>query len=266
MRGSIIYILVFLFICSFSNYAQNTNPLDQQNKPLASSIFGSDAKKTTASGGESERTNNSITFPMTTILHSEFGLKYERSLGSYLSFGFGLSKSFADDYMDRIFRNIQEDGDGLIENTIEESCSFYYLQNNSKFRSGYAYEFFVRVYPIKDDICYIDLSFKNKQKTYLIQKSAEFQNSDYNVSVSNFTLTYGNKWTFGNGAVKFVHELNYGLGARFFYWDNYLQNSLFDQWGNANGYYYTKDNTNTDKRPSAFMPFLVFRYSIGFGW
>lgn len=246
--------------------AQTVNPLDQQYKPLASSIFGSDAKKTTASGGESERTKNSITFPITTILHSEIGLKYERSLGSYVSLGFGMSKSFADDYMDKIFRSMQEDGDGLIENTIEESCSFYYLQKNSKFRSGYTYEFFVRLYPIKDDICYIDLSFKNKQKAYLIQNNAEFQNSDYNVSVSNVTLTYGNKWTYGNGAVKFVHELNYGLGGRFIYWDNYLQNSLFDEWGQANGYYYKKDYTNTQKRPSAFMPFLVFRYSIGFGW
>jgi hypothetical protein len=74
-----------------------------------------------------------------------------------------------------------------------------------------------------------------------------------------FSVNCGYDWTYGDGRIRFTHELSIGVGMKLYLWDRYdLINNT-----QTGSYRYDKNN---EMKMSYRCPFFALTYQMGFGW
>ncbi|MEI6347908.1 MAG: hypothetical protein WCP69_08180 [Bacteroidota bacterium] len=259
---AIFMIIFFTFTIRFG-LAQNKNPLDERYTPLKSSIFGSEkSSKKSNLNNDIFRSANMIKLSLTDFARSQVRLVYERSFSSSFSVTAGFGWSYGPDYIENLSTSGGLMTDLFKQNEPGEELSS--LQHFSKYQSGYSISTTLK-YIISEEYpstSFVEFGYKYARQNYksLIEISGvPVSDALFKANFNVLSVAYGNNWTYSSGRISFTHELSYGLGLKFYSWDQYLE--IRDNRG-----YSVSFDKQANKTISNKYPIFILRYQMGIGW
>ncbi|MEI6347907.1 MAG: hypothetical protein WCP69_08175 [Bacteroidota bacterium] len=255
-------VLIFAFFSIQFLKAQNSNPLDEKYTPPRSSVFGSSQKNLNISDNENDSPCHAIKIPVLEILRGEFRILYEQRIINRLTAEVGIGMPVAGNFVNKaiagIWFGLWGDPDPDYRDYGDTRVALKTMLDNSVFDSGYLFSFGLRYYfPMGNNApSYIDITYKNVAQNFFIVNSS-FLKSTFSYNNKFITVNLGYSWASGNSTIKFIHNLGFGLGAKWGKWDEFI--------ATVPNLVSPKFNTTGNKK-SNIVPILSIKYNIGLNW
>jgi hypothetical protein len=270
--------LLFLFVfVGLTVQGQNSNPLDGQYQPPATSVFGNPvpssspylSKKTKESREDfvSERKKNVLSFSVSDLVRSNIRIVFERQLTPTFCITIGGGTSFGNDPFEQVFGSYIVARNFAFSQTVPYITDLY---SDSKRTSGYHVSASVRSYFSQEEksALFCEMNWRMMNNSYEILQSHKIDYNPnsltYNTTIHHFALMLGCAFNFNSGKMVAVHELSFGFGVKQSIWDKYvIRNMPQVNSGYGTQTWYEKLPTMTS---AVKTPVFLVRYQLGMGW